>query len=46
MHHKLAIRFGRRSHEITGRTPLDNHALRTHVPSIFAEEAHDSRLER
>ena len=46
MYHQLATRFGRRSHEITGRTPLDNDALRAHVPSIFAGEAHDSRSDR
>jgi hypothetical protein len=46
MHHQLATRFGRNSHQITGRTPLDNEALYTHVPSIFAREAHDSRSER
>jgi len=46
MYHKLATRFGRNAHEITGRTPLDNDMLRRHVPSIFAGEAHDSRSER
>ena len=46
MYHHLATRFGRRSHQITGREPLDNDALRTHVPSIFAGEAHDSRSDR
>lgn len=46
MHHKLATRFGRNSHQITGRTPLDDDALHAHVPSIFAHEAHDSRCDR
>jgi len=46
MYHHLATRFGRRSHQITGREPLDNDALRSHVPSIFAGEAHDSRSDR
>jgi hypothetical protein len=46
MHHQLATRFGRNSHQITGRVPLDNEALYTHVPSIFAREAHDSRSDR
>lgn len=46
MHHHLATRFGRNSHQITGREPLDNEALYRHVPSIFAREAHDSRSDR
>lgn len=46
MYHKLATRFGRNAHQITGREPLDNDALRSHVPSIFAGEAHDSRSHR
>lgn len=46
MNHQLATRFGRNSHQISGRDPLDNEALYRHVPSIFAREAHDSRSER
>lgn len=46
MYHQLATRFARNAHQITGRTPLDNDALRSHVPSIFASEAHDSRSDR
>jgi hypothetical protein len=46
MYHQLATRFGRNSHQISGREPLDNEALYGHVPSIFASEAHDSRSER
>lgn len=46
MYHQLATRFGRNSHQICGREPLDNEALYRHVPSIFASEAHDSRSER
>jgi hypothetical protein len=46
MHHQLATRFGRNSHQISGRVPLDNEALFTHVPSIFAREAHGSRSDR
>lgn len=46
MHHTLATRFGRNSHQIGGREALDNEALYRHVPSIFAREAHDSRSER
>jgi len=46
MHHTLATRFGRNSHQISGREALDNEALYKHVPSIFAREAHDSRSDR
>ncbi len=45
-YHHLATRFGRNSHQISGREPLDNEALFRHVPSVFAREAHDSRSER
>ncbi|MGL3821318.1 DUF932 domain-containing protein [Sphingopyxis sp. R3-92] len=45
-HHRLATRFGRNSHQIMGREPLDNEALFRNVPSIFAREAHDSRSAR
>lgn len=44
--HRLATRFGRNAHQISGREPLDNDALFRHVPSIFAREAHDSRSAR
>ena len=46
MYHQLATRFGRNSHQISGREPLDNEALHRHVPSIFAREAHGSRSDR
>lgn len=46
MNYHLATRFGRNSHQISGREALDNEALFRHVPSIFAREAHDSRSER
>ncbi len=46
MHHQLATRFGRNSHQISGRVPLDNEALYRHVPSIFANEAHHTRSDR
>lgn len=45
-YHRLATRFSRNSHQISGREPLDNEALFRHVPSIFAREAHDSRSSR
>lgn len=45
-YHHLATRFGRNSHQISGREALDNEALFRHVPSVFAREAHDSRSER
>lgn len=44
--HRLATRFGRNSHQISGREALDNEALFRHVPSVFAREAHGSRSER
>ena len=44
--HKLATRFGRNSVQISGREALDNDTLRSIVPSIFADEAHDSRSDR
>ena len=46
MTYSLATRFGRNSHQISGREALDNETLYRHVPSIFAREAHDSRSER
>ncbi|WP_234050604.1 MULTISPECIES: DUF932 domain-containing protein [unclassified Xanthobacter] len=46
MYHHLATRFGRNSHQISGREALDNDALHHHVPSVFAREAHDSRSDR
>ena len=46
MTYRLATRFGRNSHQISGRKALDNETLYRHVPSIFAREAHDSRSER
>jgi len=46
MTYQLATRFGRNSHQISGREALDDEALYRHVPSIFAREAHDSRSDR
>lgn len=46
MYHQLSTRFGRNSHQISGREALDNEALYRHVPSVFAREAHDSRSDR
>ncbi|MBN9787684.1 MULTISPECIES: DUF932 domain-containing protein [Bacteria] len=46
MTYRLATRFGRNSHQISGREALDNETLYRHVPSIFAREAHDSRSHR
>ena len=46
MTYRLTTRFGRNSHQISGREALDNETLFRHVPSIFAREAHDSRSER
>lgn len=46
MTYRLATRFGRNSHQISGREALDNETLYRHVPSIFAREAHGSRSER
>lgn len=45
-YHRLATRFGRNAHRISGREALDNEALFRHVPSVFASEAHDSRSTR
>lgn len=45
-YYRLATRFSRNSHQISGREPLDNEALYARVPSIFAGEAHGSRSER
>ena len=45
MTYRLATRFGRNSHQISGREALDNETLYRHVPSIFAREAHGSRSE-
>lgn len=45
-HHRLATRFGRNAHQISGREPLDNDALFRSVPSIFATDAHGSRSAR
>lgn len=46
MTYRLATRFGRNSHQISGREALDNEALYRHAPSVFAREAHDSRSQR
>lgn len=45
MYHRLATRFGNRS-VVRSNEPLDNDALRAIVPSIFADEAHESRSAR
>lgn len=47
MHHTLATRFNRRNaRQISAREALSDDQLRQVVPSIFAEQAHDSRSER
>lgn len=46
MYHRLATRFGRNSHQISGREALNNEALYRNVPSVFAREAHRSRSDR
>lgn len=46
MHHTLATRFARNVRPLAGRVPLDDDMLRKYVPSIFAEDAHESRSER
>lgn len=46
MHHTLATRFARNARQITAREALTDDQLRQVVPSIFAQEAHDSRSER
>ncbi|GGE97537.1 DUF932 domain-containing protein [Sphingomonas prati] len=46
MNAKLATRFARNARQISGTEALDNDTLRALVPSIFAEEAHDSRSQR
>ncbi|NMN07657.1 MULTISPECIES: DUF932 domain-containing protein [unclassified Novosphingobium] len=44
MYHTLATRFNRRNaRQISAREALSDDQLRQVVPSIFAEEAHDSR---
>ncbi len=42
----LASRFGRGAHSFRSETPLSDDQLRRYAPSIFAEEAHESRSER
>ncbi len=46
MTYKLATRFTRNARQITGREALGNDQLRAVVPSIFADEAHDSRSQK
>jgi hypothetical protein len=46
MNATLATRFARNARQIRGSEALDNDTLRALVPSIFAEEAHDSRSQR
>lgn len=43
MHYSLATRFARNARQISAREALTDDQLRQVVPSIFAEEAHDSR---
>ena len=43
---QLASRFASRSPVIRSRVPLTDEQLADVVPSIFAEEKHDSRSER
>lgn len=42
----LASRFGRGAHSFRSESPLSDDQLRRYAPSIFAEEAHESRSER
>ena len=42
----LATRFAKNNPQINSRTPLDDNTLRAVVPSLFADEAHDSRSTR
>ena len=44
MYHQLATRFGRNSHQISGREPLDNEALYRHVPSNGYCESFNGKL--
>lgn len=47
MHYTLATRFNRRNaRQISAREALSDEQLRQVVPSIFAEEAHDSRSDK
>lgn len=46
MTYKLATRFARNVRQINGREALSDDQLRQVVPSIFAQEAHDSRSDK
>lgn len=46
MHHTLATRFARNARQIGAREALTDDQLRRVVPSIFAQEAHDSRSDK
>lgn len=46
MHHTLATRFARSARQISAREALTDDQLRQVVPSIFAQEAHDSRSDK
>lgn len=46
MYHHLATKFVRNARQISGREALDNDTLRAVVPSLFADEAHESRSGR
>lgn len=46
MTYRLATRFNRNARVVAGREELDDNMLRQFVPSIFAEDAHDSRSDR
>lgn len=43
MHYSLATRFARNARRISGREALTDDQLQQVVPSIFAQDAHDSR---
>ena len=46
MHMQLASRFASRSPILRSPVPLTDDQIRLVAPSIFAEEAHDSRSDR
>ena len=46
MHHTLATRFARNARQISAHEALSDDQLRRVVPSIFAEDAHESRSDK
>lgn len=46
MHHTLATRFARNARQIGAREALTDDQLRHVVPSIFAQDAHESRSDK